>query len=35
MKKISVKIPAKFEPKPIPTQPFKYGGGMKKPKGKC
>ena len=34
MKKIGVKIPAKFEPKPIPTTPMKWGG-MKKSKGKC
>jgi hypothetical protein len=36
MKTPTIKIPAKFEPKPIPTKPMKYGGaGMKKSKGKC
>ena len=34
MKTPTVKIPTKFEPKPITTTPLKYGG-MKKPKGKC
>lgn len=30
-----VSIPKKFEPVPIKTEVFKWGGGMKKSKGKC
>ena len=35
MKSPKVKTPKSYEPKPIPTVPLKWGGGMKKSKGKC